>query len=197
MILGITGPTGSGKTTALAQLQRLGFAVVDCDKLYYQLLDSDPALRQALTDAFGPVFLPDGQLDRGTLSARVFGEKGELDRLNAIVYPAVCAAVEQKIKNCSQRGLVIDAINLIESGLGKLCDLTVAVTAPPEVRLRRIMARDGISQERARQRMAAQKPDKFYRRNCTFLLENRAGSQAEFQRLIGEFFTELLQDMEE
>lgn len=197
MILGITGPTGSGKTTALAQLQRLGFAVVDCDKLYYQLLDSDPALRQALTDAFGPVFLPDGQLDRGTLAARVFGEKGELDRLNAIVYPAVCAAVEQKIKNCSQRGLVIDAINLIESGLGKLCDLTVAVTAPPEVRLRRIMARDGISQERARQRMAAQKPDKFYRRNCTFLLENRAGSQAEFQRLIGEFFTELLEDMEE
>ena len=127
----------------------------------------------------------------------MFGEKGELDRLNAIVYPAVCAAVEQKIKNCSQRGLVIDAINLIESGLGELCDLTVAVTAPPEVRLRRIMARDGISQERARQRMAAQKPDKFYRRNCTFLLENRAGSQAEFQRLIGEFFTELLQDMEE
>lgn len=196
-VLGITGPTGAGKTTALRQLAGRGFTVIDCDRLYDGLLDTDKNLRRALTDAFGPVFLPDGALDRRALAARVFADQKELSRLNAVVWPAVCAAVEQKIKNCSSKGVAIDAVNLIESGLDRLCDLTVAVTAPPEIRLRRIMARDGLSEEQARARVAAQKKDGFYRRNCTFLLENRAGSRAEFEKLISEFLDHILFAMEE
>lgn len=190
-VIGITGPTGSGKTTALTALERLGFQVVDCDALYYQLLARDQELRQGIQGAFGQVFLPDGQLDRRALGDIVFGNPAALDKLNALVYPAVSAAVKQKIENCTKKGLVIDAINLIESGLGDLCDWTVALTAAPDVRMKRIMARDGISEERAKARIAAQKPDKFYRRNCTFLLENRAGSKAEFDQLIYSFFADL------
>ena len=197
-VIGITGPTGSGKTTALAALERLGFQVVDCDALYYRVLDRDQALREGLQREFGPVFLPDGKLDRPVLGNIVFASPTALDRLNALVYPAMSAAVGQIIENCSGKGVVIDAINLVESGLGDLCDWTVALTAPPEVRLRRIMARGGISEERARARMAAQKPDRFYRRHCTFLLENRAGSRAEFDRLVEDFFKGLLcEDVEE
>ena len=191
-IIGITGPTGSGKTTALTALKRLGFQVVDCDALYYRMLDRDQTLREGIRRAFGPVFLPDGKLDRPALGNIVFGDPAALDRLNALVYPAMHAAVGQIIKNCTCQGVVIDAINLIESGLGDLCDWTVALTAAPDIRLRRIMVRDGISEERARARMAAQKPDKFYRKHCTFLLENRAGSKAEFDRLIYDFFADLL-----
>ena len=190
-VIGITGPTGSGKTTALAALERLGFQVVDCDALYYQLLARDQNLRQGIREAFGQVFLPDGQLDRRALGDIVVGNPAALDKLNALVYPAVSAAVKQKIENCTKKGLVIDAINLIESGLGDLCDWTVALTAAPDIRMKRIMARDGISEERAKARIAAQKPDKFYRRNCTFLLENRAGSKAEFDQLIYSFFADL------
>ena len=190
-VIGITGPTGSGKTTALTALERLGFQVVDCDALYYQLLARVQGLRQGIREAFGQVFLPDGQLDRRTLGDIVFGNPAALDKLNALVYPAVSAAVKQKIENCTKKGLVIDAINLIESGLGDLCDWTVALTAAPDVRMKRIMARDGISEERAKARIAAQKPDKFFRRNCTFLLENRAGSKAEFDQLIYSFFADL------
>lgn len=190
-VIGITGPTGSGKTTALAALERLGFQVVDCDALYYQLLARDQNLRQGIREAFGQVFLPDGQLDRRALGDIVFGNPAALDKLNGLVYPAVSAAVKQKIENCTKKGLVIDAINLIESGLGDLCDWTVALTAAPDIRMKRIMARDGISEERAKARIAAQKPDKFYRRNCTFLLENRAGSKAEFDQLIYSFFADL------
>ena len=197
-VIGITGPTGAGKTTALHVLESLGFQVVDCDALYYRVLDRDEALREGLRREFGPVFLPDGKLDRPALGAIVFGDPAALDRLNALVYPAMHAAVGQILRNCTRKGVVIDAINLIESGLGGLCDWTVALTAPPEVRLRRIMARDGISEERARARMAAQKPDKFYRGHCTFLLENRAGSRAEFEGLVYDFFAGLLcEDAEE
>ena len=74
-------------------LAGLGFEIVDCDKLYYQLLARDGALRNALEAAFGPVFLPDGNLDRRRLAARVFGDPEELARLNALVYPAMSAAV--------------------------------------------------------------------------------------------------------
>ena len=197
-VIGITGPTGSGKTTALAALERLGFQVVDCDALYYQILDRDQTLRDGIRQAFGQVFLPDGKLDRPALGNIVFGNPAALDKLNALVYPAMSAAVGQIIENCTKKGLVIDAINLIESGLGRLCDWTVALTAAPDIRLKRIMARDGISEERARARIAAQKPDKFYRKNCTFLLENKAGSKAEFDQLIYDFFADILnEDVEE
>ena len=157
-VIGITGPTGSGKTTALAALERRGFEVVDCDALYYRLLQTSAALRRDLEAAFGPVCLPDGSLDRRTLAARVFGDPEELERLNGVVYPAVYAAVEQKIRNSTRKGVAIDAINLVESGIGRLCQVTVAVTADPAVRLARIMARDGLDRRRAQARIDAQKP---------------------------------------
>ena len=119
-----------------------------------------------------------------------------MDQLNAIVFPAIHAAVEKIIAACTGRGVVVDAINLMESGLGALCDWTIAVTAPAEVRVRRIMERDGISEDYARSRVAAQKNDSYYRKHCALVLENRAGSSKEFEALIREFFGDFLEDME-
>ena len=192
-VIGVTGPTGAGKTTALEILAEMGFEIVGCDALYYQLLRTDASLRRALTDAFGPVFLPDGQLDRKTVAKRVFGDPAELAKLNAIVFPAVSAAVKQKIENCSQKGLAIDAINLVESGLGKLCGATVAVTAAPAIRLRRIMARDHLTREQAQARINAQKPDGYYEGLCTYLLENQEEDRDAFDALMRDFFTSLLE----
>ena len=151
-VIGITGPTGAGKTTALDVLAELGFEIVDCDVLYYRLLQTDEGLRRGLREAFGEVFLPDGSLDRRAVAERVFGDARELKKLNGVGFPA---AVEQKIRDCSQKGLAIDAINLVESGIGGLCDATVAVTAAPAIRLKRIMVRDGLTEEQARARIAA------------------------------------------
>ena len=192
-IIGITGPTGAGKTTALEILASLGFEIIDCDALYYRMLQTDAALRQSLVDAFGPVFLPDGQLDRKAVAKRVFSDPAELAKLNAIVFPAVSAAVEQKIKKCSQKGVAIDAINLVESGLGRMCDATVAVVAAPAIRLRRIMARDKLTQEQAQARINAQKPDGYYKGLCTYLLENQEEDKEAFEELMRDFFTSLLE----
>jgi len=192
-VLGITGPTGAGKTTALEILASLGFEIVDCDALYYQMLRTDENLRQSLTAAFGQVFLPGGQLDRKAVANRVFSDPAELAKLNAIVFPAVSAAVKQKITNCSQKGLAIDAINLVESGMGRLCDATIAVTAPRAIRLRRIMARDHLTQEQAQARIDAQKPDGYYTGLCTYVLENQVEDKEVFQELMRDFFANLLE----
>ena len=104
-VIGITGPTGAGKTTALRVLAEMGFETVDCDRLYYQRLREDQSLRQALEDAFGPVFLPGGELDRKRLAARVFGSRRELARLDDIVNPAMRAAVEKRSKIVPEGGL--------------------------------------------------------------------------------------------
>ena len=191
-VIGLTGPTGAGKTTALEVLAGFGFEIVDCDALYYHLLRTDGELRQKLANAFGPVFLPDGELNRRALAGRVFSDKKELDKLNAIVFPALSAAVEQKIRKCSQKGLVIDAVNLIESGMGELCAATVAVTAPPALRLKRIMARDGLPEAQAQARIQAQKPDCWYGRHCTFLLENQLEDRAACREHMRGFFQNLL-----
>jgi len=197
MIIGLTGPTGSGKTTALRVLEQMGFTIVDCDALYYELLKRDDTLRGEICAAFGQVFLPDGTLDRPTLAKAVFGDQKKLQQLDTIVARAMNAAVDEIVASCRGRGVVIDAIKLIESGLGEKCDLTVALTAPADVRLKRIMERDGIDEAYAKKRIDAQKKDLFYKKHCMFLLENRASSQREFERLIQEFFSDMIVDMEE
>ncbi len=171
-IIGITGPTGAGKTTVLNELADMGFETVDCDALYYEVLRRDENLRRGLRETFGDVFLPDGELDRPALGRRVFGDSAELDKLNALVFPAMEKAVQEKIINCSGKGLAIDAINLLQSGLADMCGLTVAVISDPAVRVRRIMARDGISEERAKARVAAQMPDAWFRERCGLSVEN-------------------------
>lgn len=173
--IGITGGTGCGKTALLHAVQSRGGAAVDCDALYYDLLRTDETLRTALTDAFGEVFLSSGSLDRQKLAAIVFSDARQLTRLNKIVFFHIRRAAEQLQHQAEADGralFAIDAINLIESGLSTLCTATVAVLAPENVRLARIMARDHIDKAYAQMRIRAQKPDDFYRLHCKYILEN-------------------------
>ena len=194
LIVGITGPTGAGKTSALRALEQLGGCVLDCDAIYHDMLRSDDGLRRALTDAFGSVFTADGQLDRQKLGTLVFGDPQQLERLNTIIYAHLPRELERRMAASPAPIIGIDAINLVESGLSKLCDRTLAVLAPVEDRIRRIMARDGISDEYARLRVAAQKDDAFYRTHCTDILENTSPAPEAFQKTASLFFQRLLAD---
>ena len=194
LIVGLTGGTGAGKTSALAALEDLGGTVLDCDAVYHQMLRTDPALREAITAAFGPVFCPDGSLDRQKLGTLVFSDHAALDRLNTIVYEYLPPELLRRAQGHTLVGL--DAISLMESGLGRLCASTVAVLAPAEDRVRRIMARDGISEDYARLRISAQQPDAFYRERCSHILENNCATPAQFRDQARIFFRSMLREIE-
>lgn len=181
LVIGFTGPTGAGKTSALRALERLGGLVLDCDAIYHQLLRTDDALRAALTGAFGQVFAPDGTLDRQKLGTVVFSDPAALETLNRIIYDRLPRELLRRMDDSNAPVVGIDAINLVESGLCRLCRRTVAVLAPSEQRVRRIMARDGIPEEYARLRVQAQKDDEFYRTHCTDTLFNDCADAAAFE----------------
>lgn len=195
-VIGITGPTGAGKTTALNALEELGGQVVDCDAVYHQLLRTSAPMLGELRARFGcGVFDAQGALDRKALGAVVFGDEGALTDLNAITHKYVGLAVDERIEQAQKAAapaIAIDAIALIESGIAKHCQCLVAVTAPDEVRLRRIMEREGISEEYARLRVGAQKPEEWFRERCDYVLVNdcadaetfRARARALFQQII-------------
>ena len=187
MILGITGGTGSGKTTLLSTAQSLGFQVLDCDKIYHELLETDPALLAAIETRF-PGTVVSGQLQRKKLGAVVFADPQALADLNAITHNAVRQAVEARL--IAGNNIAIDAIALFESGLDRLCDVTVAVTAPEEQRVQRLMAREGITEAYARSRIAAQPPERYYRQCCDHVLEND-GEIVVFQGKCLAFFRRL------
>ena len=179
MILGITGGTGCGKTTLLSLLRERGGLVLDCDKIYHKLLQSDEAMLGAIQSRF-PESFENGQLNRKRLGGIVFGDPAALDALNLITHQAVREAVLKALER-APRHAAIDAIGLFESGLDRLCHSTVAVTAPLEDRVARLMARDGISEDYARSRIAAQHSEEWFRQRCDHILENN-GTMDDFHK---------------
>ena len=105
-----------------------------------------------------------------------------------MIYAQLPKAILAKAAQRSETLIALDAINLFESGLAALCDRTIAVTAPEEVRLERIMARDGIDRERAQKRISAQKQETYYRLHCDAIIEN-VGSEQEFAALAAKLLS--------
>ena len=176
MILGITGGTGSGKTTLLDVIRTQGGTVLDCDAIYHQLLQRDKALLQAVETRF-PGVVEQGSLNCKKLGSIVFADKAALEDLNRITHSAVKQEVLCKLRESA--GLVaIDAIGLFEGGLAELCHRTVAVTAPLEARISRLMVRDGITEEYAKNRIAAQHSEEWFREKCDHVLINDGNMDA-------------------
>ena len=198
-IIGITGPTGAGKTTALRALADLGACVIDADAVYHRLLEESAPMREALTARFGASILDDGgKIDRKRLGNRGFGDPAALADLNAITHRFVeeeIARLEAQAAREGRPAVAIDAIALIESGVADRCDAVVGVLAPRELRVRRIMAREGIPEDYARRRVEAQREDEFYRTSCGYLLENNGeGDEAAFADRARTLFAELLEE---
>ena len=158
-ILGITGGSGCGKTTLLNAAKGLGVTVIDCDAIYHDLLAHNREMLSELCMHF-PAAFANGHFDRKALGRIVFADNARLKLLNTITHRYVTMEVRKIL--AQEKDFAIDAFGLFESGLDKLCDVTVAVTAPIEVRIARLMKRDGISEEYARSRITSQKSAEEY-----------------------------------
>lgn len=194
-IIGITGPTGAGKTTALNELVRLGGRIYDADAVYHELLKSSTALREELENRFGPLTDEKGEFQRKKLGAIVFAEPAALADLNVISHRYVVSAIKEELEQAKADGVrcaAIDAIALFESGLDRLCHATLAITAPAEIRVRRIMAREGISEEYARSRVKAQHTDDFFTSRCEYTLINDCAAPEDFAARARALFEEIL-----
>ena len=190
IVIGLTGPTGSGKGLFGSYLLKNGVPVADTDAIYHEITGGPGPCMEALQDRFGDsIVREDGSLNRPVLASIVFcgGEEQALRwrDLNEITHDFVLREVriwlaEQRAKG--KRAACVDAPLLVESGFHRECDVTVSVLAPPEIRLRRIMARVSISREAALARISSQKTDDFYRQNSDFVIENEGTEEAFFAK---------------
>lgn len=197
VVLGITGGTGAGKTSALRAVEALGGQVIDCDAAYHEMLAENEELRNAINEKFPGVFRSDGSLNRRKLGEEVFARKDRMEQLNEIVFRFLVPEIERRVEALPDGLYAIDAVNLLESGLDHLCDQTIAVTAPLELRVRRIMARDGITEQYARLRISAQKADEYYRSKCDCELTNSADTAEAFQADAQLFFHRMVEAIRE
>lgn len=194
-IIGLTGQSGAGKGEACRILERQDIPTIDTDAVYHTLLLTDDKLTAELCAAFGSDLLTNGRIDRKKLAACVFGKPDSdkrLHTLNAITHKYIMAkawAMAEAHRRNGARAVVIDAPLLFEAHLEKDCDLLLAILSKKELRLSRIMARDGISSAEAERRIAAQKSDEFYRAHCHYILENNedtASLECQIHRFLKE-----------
>jgi dephospho-CoA kinase len=158
-LIGLTGNIATGKSAVLEMLKRLGAGVIDADALVHQLMVKETPVWQAILDEFGEgILASEDEIDRGKLGAIVFADAEALERLEAIIHPAVTACVDELIRQATEPVVVVEAIKLIEAGWHRAYDALWVVTCSKEQQLERLMRTRKLSQEEALLRIEAQPP---------------------------------------
>ncbi len=180
-LYGLTGPTGSGKTTVTEIMKEHGFAVVNADEIAHKAL-FDKELILALTKAFGESIInPQGEIIRRNLGRIAFSTKENTEVLNSLTHPVILRLAKEEFESLAENGfekILFDAPTLFESGSHKLCHKIISVIAPEAKRIERIMSRDNISESDAKKRIGAQKTEEFFRENSHFVIENNSDLSA-------------------
>lgn len=180
MIVGITGGSGSGKSTIAKKLKSDDVFVIDADETAREIVKvGKPALKE-IENYFGKdMILSDGSLNRKKLGTLVFGNKNELEVLNAITHKYIYNEIKSLIDENRQKDIVIDAALLNAGGLQLLCDVKICITAKEDIRVRRIMKRDFLSRKEAENRINSQMRNDEYEKMCDFCFDNSCEKDAD------------------
>lgn len=187
VIIGLTGPTGSGKSSAATLCKKHGIKLVDCDKVARTATQRGSDGLKAVIEVFGVDILnSDGTLNRKALARKAFSTKENTLLLNKTLFPFIKELV---LKETNDDKVLLDAPTLFESGINSICFKTVAVLSDTDTRLKRIIERDALTEEDAKLRMSAGKSDNFYKENADYIIYNNADEQSfldEFEKILIE-----------
>lgn len=189
IVIGLTGPTGSGKSSAASLCEKYGIKLVDCDKVARKATEKGSGALKELSKAFGSDILNgDGSLNRKALASKAFATKEKTELLNKTIFPFIKELVISEI-DCEK--VLLDAPTLFESGINSICFKTVAVLADDKIRLDRIIKRDDLTEAEAKLRMSAGKNDDFYKENADYIIYNNSDDRAflkSFEKVLIEIF---------
>lgn len=172
MILGLTGFSGSGKSTVAAILKENGFYHLDCDVMVHNEVYTDPAVLQAISAVFGDSVIQNGCLDRIALRHCVMGNPNALNTLNDTVRPFILAYIDRHLRSHANEDIILDAPLLFESGLDQKCDKVLSVITDTELAMKRIIERDLLTAEEAKKRLCSQHPAEFYAERSDYVINN-------------------------
>ena len=189
MILGLTGGSGTGKSTVCKYFEDKGFLVIDSDKIARQVCKKGEKCLEEVVAAFGKEILDDeGNLIRSALAKIVFSDEKKLSLLNKITHKYIVLENMNIIENNPHRDIVLDAPLLFEAGMGDICTKRLCVLSHTEKRIERIVCRDNISKENAYARINNQPEDEFYTSRCEYVVHNNSTIEelfAELDRMFG------------
>ena len=178
-VAGLTGQTGSGKSTVADIFRAHGVCVIDCDRLSRETIEPGSPVLADIARLFGEdLILPDGTLDRRGLAGRAFASAEKTELLNSVTHPAITALARKRVAEAEKNGYeiaLLDAPVLFSSELLGDCRAVICVCAPRDQRMARLLSRDGIDLAEIERRMSAQPDEKYYRDNSDIIIENPDG----------------------
>jgi dephospho-CoA kinase len=173
MLIGLTGQTGAGKSQVSAILREHGFGVIDADRAAREVTYAGGECLREIAAEFGEdILLPDGSLDRKALGEIVFSDAEKKKKLEAIIFPHIMREVGARYIASDTEVVFLDAPTLFESGADKSCAKVVSVIAPADVRMKRIVERDNLTQKEAESRMRSQHEDEWYVSRSDYVIRN-------------------------
>lgn len=176
LVVGLTGPIGSGKSSVCKIFVSRGYVVVDADRLAKKVVEKGSKTLCELSEKFGfDVINEDGTLNRKMLAQKAFSSKENTELLNSITHPAILALVKKEIKENAENGntkIIYDAPQLFESGSDSLCDKVICVIAKKEKRIERVRKRDNMPYADIENRISVQYSDGFFTEKSDYIIEN-------------------------